>query len=412
MIGTGGPQPLAGAASGSGGGPRFLTSARRELWSQAATHALCGIAPVLFTIYMVVFSARHQAFAYDFDRAFWPAGERVLHALSPYASPTSFAATHGFAFVYPAPGALLFAGFGWMPRGVADAVFTAISIAAALGTLRVLEVRDWRIYGVTMLWAPVVSGWQTANISLLLALAIAIAWRYRNKALVTGVSVGVMVSLKLFLWPLLGWLLLTRRWRAAGWAAISAVVFNAVAWAVVGFGQLHPYAQLVSAVTKIEEVTAYTPLALALRLGAAPGLADAIALLAVLSVCAVTLHRARRGREPAVLLGAITISLLATPIVWRHYFALFLVPLAISRPRLSAAWAIPIVLLPFPVSGPSMWQLAVGLGAMGLLVFTLLRWPTAITLRAGGAGLRRIPLKVLPAPASSLQAADPTVPGR
>jgi hypothetical protein len=344
-------------------------------------HSLCGVVPLCFTIYMLVYSIGRHAFAVDFDSAFWPAGSRILHGLTPYASPTSFAATHGFAFVYPAPGALLFAAFGWMPRGVADGVFTAICFAAAFGTLAVLKVRDWRVYGLTLLWPPVISGWQTANLSLLMAFGIALAWRYRNRPLVSGVIVGLMISLKLFLWPLLGWLVLTRRWRALGWAVASGLVINLVSWSVLGVGQFHAYTQLVNAVTKVEEATAYTPMALALKLGLGRSTADAVAGLAFATVAVVTVSCARKGREPGVLLGAITISLLATPIVWRHYFVLFLVPLAISRPRLSAAWTIPLLLFVCPVTAPVLWQLLLALAAMGLLVFVLFRWPEPISLR-------------------------------
>jgi hypothetical protein len=411
VIGSRRRHGLAGAGSVPRPNLNLFTPARREVWSRAATHALCGIAPVFFTFYMIVFAASHHGFAYDFDRAFWPAGARVLHGLTPYSSPTSFAATHGFAFVYPAPGALLFAAFAWMPRVAADVLFTVICIAAALGTLRILGVRDWRVYGVTMLWAPVISGWQTANLSLLLALGIAVAWKYRDRPVVAGVAVGLMVSLKLFLWPLFGWLLLSRRWRATGWAAFSAVAANIAAWVVVGFSQVSAYTDLVRAVTKVEEVMAYTPLALALRLGAGHVLADLLAALAVVVVGYVTFRCARQHRESAVLLGAITISLLATPIVWRHYFVLFLVPLAISRPRLSALWAIPVVMLPFPVTGPSMWQLLVALGAIGFLVYSLFRWPTQVTLARRAPVSRGAPLIALQgsgAPVANLQTVDST----
>ena len=89
------------------------------------------------------------------------------------------------------------------------------------GRSAILGVRDWRIYGLTMLWAPVISGWQTANSDTPAGARDRDRLAIPKRALVAGVSVGLMVSLKLFLWPLLGWLLLTRRWRAAGWAAIS-----------------------------------------------------------------------------------------------------------------------------------------------------------------------------------------------
>lgn len=231
-----------------------------------------------------------------------------------------------------------------------------------------------------MLWPPVISGWQTANVSLLLAFGIALAWRYRDRPIVSGALVGVMISLKLFLWPLAGWLLLTRRWRATGWAVVWAVAANAFAWAVLGFDQLSAYATLVHAVTKVEEATAYTPLALVLRLGGGIGLADAVAALVAIVIAAACVVYAAQRREPAVLLCVITLSLLATPVVWRHYFVLLLVPLAIFRPRLSAAWAIPIVLLPVPVTDPNMWQLVLTLAAMGLLVYTLLRWPELVAI--------------------------------
>ena len=45
---------------------------------------------------------------------------------------------------------------------------------------------------------------------------------------------------------------------------------------------------------------------------------------------------------------ALAASLLLSPIVWLHYFVLLVVPLALSRPRLSAAWALPLRLLPLP----------------------------------------------------------------
>ena len=368
---------------------RVLSPARLAVWERAATHALCGLVPVGFTIYMIFYAVGQHAFAVDFHSAFWPAGSRVLHGLTPYASPTSFAATHGFAFVYPAPGALLFAAFGWMPRTVADVVFTIICFGAAMGTLAVLGIRDWRLYGMTLLWPAVLSGWQTANLSLLLALGIAVAWRYRDRPAIAGVTVGVMISLKLFLWPLVGWLVLTRRWRALAWTVGSGVVINALSWAVLGFDQIHAYLHLVNAVTKVEEATAYTPLALGLKLGLSHQAADLVAGLAFAAVAVVTVNCARRGRESGVLLGVIAISLLATPIVWRHYFVLFLVPLAITRPRLSGAWAIPLVLFVCPVTGPMLWQLLLGLGSIGLLVFVLFRWPEPIQIRAkrsAGAG--------------------------
>ena len=61
----------------------------------------------------------------------------------------------------------------------------------------------------------VVHGLFYGNLTVLLVLPLALAWRYRDRARVVGLAVGVAVAAKLFVWPLVVWLLLTRRFRAA-----------------------------------------------------------------------------------------------------------------------------------------------------------------------------------------------------
>ena len=355
----------------------MISSSRAKVWSLAAQHACLGLVPVGFTLYICLVAIRHHSFAIDFHYAFWPAGRAVIHGLSPYVSTNSPLVRDGVAFVYPAPGALLFAAFAWMPRVAADIAFTMISLAAAIGVLAILRVRDWRLYGLALLWPPVISGWQTANLSLLIALGIAAAWRLRDRPAASGVTLGLIVSLKVFVWPLALWLLATRRYAALGWGVATTVVVNLVSWAVLGFSQLHAYESLVGAVTKVEEKTAYTPLALLWHLGASVTVAQLAALLLAAVAAVYCVLYGMRGRESSSLLLAIAVSLLATPIVWRHYFALFLVPLAIARPRLSPAWLLPLALMPTPVTTPTMWQLIVTLTAIALVLVALLRNPAA-----------------------------------
>jgi hypothetical protein len=52
----------------------------------------------------------------------------------------------------------------------------------------------------------------------------------------------------------------------------------------------------------------------------------------------------RRGRDEGALALAIAVSLIAAPLIWMHYYALLIVPLAIAYPRLSTAWALPLLL--------------------------------------------------------------------
>src|SRR5262249_61269199 len=108
--------------------------------------------------------------------------------------------------VYPAVGALLLAPLALLPHAVADNVFALFNLGAMLLTLRVLKVHDWRLYGLALISPAVFSGWSLANVTLLLGLGVALAWRYRERALVAGALVALLVSVKLFLWPLALWL--------------------------------------------------------------------------------------------------------------------------------------------------------------------------------------------------------------
>jgi alpha-1,2-mannosyltransferase len=355
---------------------KLLTPKRLNLWTMAGQHGCFAVVPVIATAGICYFAVKANSFAIDFHYAFWPAGRHVLLGETPYVGPHSPLASSGVAFVYPAVGALFFAALALIPHTPADILFVLASVGAVVGTLRVLGVRDWRLYGLALLWPAVISGWQTANVTLLMTFGIALAWRHRDRPAVTGLLVALLVSLKVFLWPLLLWLLATRRLAGLAWAIVGGIALNGVAWAVLGFDQLHAYLALARTVTRVEESTAYTPIAVALHLGASRFVAHAVAFAIAAFVAAACLRYGRRRDDSSALLLAIAVSLLATPTVWRHYFALLLVPLAISRPRLSPVWLVPLALFPCPVTSPVLWQLLLTLGAMTCVITTLLLGPS------------------------------------
>src|SRR3984893_11089615 len=155
-----------------------LPAGRPALTSRVVPLTVWGLLPVALTVFTVIGSGGGAIhFAGDFHYAFWPAGQRVLHGLSTYVDPGSPTVGHAIAFVYPALAALLLAPLALIPHGVADVIFAGVEIAAALLTLRVLNVRDWRLYGLVLLCPAVYSGWSVANVTLLLGLGIAIVWR-------------------------------------------------------------------------------------------------------------------------------------------------------------------------------------------------------------------------------------------
>jgi hypothetical protein len=351
------------------------------------------------------------SFAGDFHYAFWPAAQRVLHGLSPYVDPGSPSIGHAIAFVYPALAALLLAPFALIPHGLADAIFAGLEVAAVLLTLRLLDVRDWRLYGLVMLCPSVFSGWSVANVTLLLGLGIAALWRYRARPLLAGLLLALLVSVKLFLWPIALWLLATRRYAALAYAAAWGLALNALAWTVLGLGELHRYGALLHALTVTEERRGYSAIAAALHAGAGRFTAYALALAVAAGAAAMCLALGRRGRDvPALALG-IAVSLLATPIVQLHYFALLIVPLALVAPRVGLVWAPPLAMWTCAAAAPRLWQTLVALALGGVMV--------ALAVRRGSADpnvlreSRRTPehghqpsldLRLVPSSASSVAA--------
>ena len=114
-------------------------------------------------------------------------------------------------------------------------------VLAAPATLALLGVREWRCYAIALLWFPVVFGIQTANVTGLLALSTAAVWRYRDRPAAAGAMTGVVVALKLYMWPLALFLLFTRRLKAAVIAVVSTCLFVFVPWSWDGFAGLTGY---------------------------------------------------------------------------------------------------------------------------------------------------------------------------
>lgn len=354
---------------------------RLRLVIQGVELAVLGVFPVLLTVFQLHSLAAQHVLAVDYSQGPWVAGHRLFAGLSPYIGAHS-AQVGGIAFVYPAVAALVLAPFSLLPREVAGGAFTLLDIAAILITLRVLAVRDWRVYGACLLWPAVLSGWETANVTLLLALGIAVMWRWRDSPLVTGALIALLISVKLFVWPLGLWLIATRRYRAFGYAVAAGLVMNLLAWGVLGFDQITRYRELIGALAGAQQGRGYSVIALLVNGGVQPTLASALtAGLAVLCAGACLVAGRRLGNHAAFALSVAT-CLVVTPISWLHYFALLAVPLAIGRPRLSLLWLVPVV-LDYPTVGPDATEILVMFGVAAAICL--------VATRPAGERARRAP---------------------
>jgi hypothetical protein len=95
--------------------------------------------------------------------------------------------------------------------------------------------------------------------------------------------------------------------------------------------------------------------------GSSNRLAIVLTLAFATVIIALAVRTARRGDERRAFALCVLACIVASPLVWLHYFALLIIPLALYHARLSAWWLAPVA-LSFPISQPSIWQVVVALG--------------------------------------------------
>ena len=178
---------------------------------------------------------------------------------------------------------------------------------------------------------------QIGSIEPLLLLGIVAAWRWRDRALLCGTCIATVVVAKVFLLPLLAWLVLARRWRAAGAAVAVAAALLLGGWL---FGPLGApaYMHMLGALSRHESRQGWSFVGYMLHHGIAPGTANHLAMVAAgLTIVAAWIVHLQSGSDETLLVGCVAASLLASPVVWAHYFVLlFLAPLITRLPRVGA----------------------------------------------------------------------------
>ena len=114
--------------------------------------------------------------------------------------------------------------------------------------------------------------------------------------------------------------------------------------------------------------------ALRLGLGSAPSRALGLVIGATALGCVVFLAR-KRDDERRAFVVALVASILCSPIVWLHYYAVFIVALGLLRPRYGVLWVLPLltVLAPPRVTGSSWWAVIVLASFAAVLATALVR---------------------------------------
>jgi hypothetical protein len=312
----------------------------------------------LWLLYITVLRVGKLVF-FDFTGGLYNAGVAIVHGADPYraeflahqaalmrAGHVVIGETSANTFsipVYPAIANVLVVPFTVLPPLVAGAVYSLLGVAAMVGGLRLLGVRDWRCHLLALVSWPFVYGVFLGAVGPFLVLGLGVAWRWRDRVVRPAVAVAALVAVKVFPWTVAVWLLITRRYRAFALSAAAGLVLTLAAWAAIGFHGLLQYPQMLSDMSFIQEDRAVSVVGILVVAGVPSAVATLVALVlgGLVLLLAWRLSSGPDGDRRAFGL-AILAALTATPIVWDHYMVLLFVPIALISPRMSATWLIPV----------------------------------------------------------------------
>jgi hypothetical protein len=158
-----------------------------------------------------------------------------------------------------------------------------------------------------------------------------------------GIAAGALIAAKLYAFPLVIWLIATKRFREA------AIARRRVPAAGQRGGDRLPRARSIppplSATTNAaeREPSALSMGTYALSLGGSHALATVVtAGFGLLVMLLIVL--ASRGSDEGWFTACVTVAPVASPILSGHYLVLLFVPLAISRPRTLWPWMLTVLL--------------------------------------------------------------------
>ena len=294
-------------------------------WRTLSTGVLIAFAAAfLVTLVAAAGSAR---LGYDFQAAYLPAADSLLGSGSPYSDTLREGEEW---YVYPPQLALALVPFTLLPPNLATFLAFLGCLMALVVALAIVGVRDIRCYASVLMWTPCWSALEMANVSAVFPHAVAIVWRYRETVWRPVIGLGIAVSMKLFLWPLLVWELAAKRFRVGVLGAAIGIGLTAFAWAAIGFRGFLSYPDQLA---KIRIDDSYSLYATTIALGGSGTLGTVVMAAMGGALLGAVVILGRRGEELRAFSCAIAAALALTPIVWQHYLVLVVVPLAAARPR-------------------------------------------------------------------------------
>jgi hypothetical protein len=342
--------------------------------------------PAVFTVSVLLQNHSGGALSFDFDGTIWRPLHIALHGGNPYPPANRAAVDIGNPSVYPPISFLLAAPLAVLPYAVAATLWTVASACGVGIALYVTGVRDPRCYGVAFTCFPVASGLAFGNLSLLLLPLLACGWIVRRRIALCGGVIGLAIVLKLFLLPIVVWLIATRRFRTAAASLATAAGLVSASWLVIGLRGAAEYPHLLQVDARVFGVQSKSPIGLMIALGQPRPLATLVGFLAAAGAAACSIWYGRHGDDTSAFAMAVVASFLPSPLVWEHQYALLLIPAALLWRRFSWTWLLfpstwlIAAFVPRPTPGPCCGPAKVPEGVWRLLHGTPPTWQIAAYL--------------------------------
>lgn len=307
-----------------------------------------NVAPLL-AVAVIVLVFLPLSRAYDLN-VFLRAGQALLRGLTPYPNPASPAVYSGSSFVYPYLAAVPFVPLVAIAPHWGTTVFFALSTAAVLSACYAGSRGDPWAAAAVLCMAFTITGLQLGALGPLLFAGTVFMWQLRERPVALALVAGPVVASKLFLAPLLAWLLLARRYRAFAYACASTAAILIAGFAVGRLGPA-PYVHLLSQLGVHEARTGFGIVGALMNAGASFIRAQAVAMAIAAALIGVSyLHWRRAGDERVLFCGAIIAALAATPVLWSHYLVLLAVPLLVTGAR--RRWLVALALASWLIAPP------------------------------------------------------------
>ena len=317
-------------------------------------------------------------YTYPADLAvFLKAAGQVLHGVNPYTPTDSPALLDGHAYVYPWLVAFAFIPLTLIPEAVGMLAFFVVSLMCVVAGSRILGLPAGLGTTALILSVAFSRNVELGAVNAIFFFLLSALWHWRNTTWVVVVCATALVGAKLFLAPILLWVVLTRSLRTAALTLGTVAAFFWVNF-LLGPSSATAYFRALGRLSDHMQMRgfSFTHTVQAVFPGLPTQTTVRIVCAAVL-LLAVTAH-AQRGRdsERFLLACCVSIGLLGTPILWVHYGVLFFFVLILLRPE--PRWVVIASVVSWGIAStahiqladrvPQTWRMALSYALLGLLL--------------------------------------------